>query len=310
MAQIRTFKNLQDEVLALLDEAGDTSTTLTLVKNALNAAHQKRMTEERWSFMLWDSEETISIVAPTQSYSLHSELFRPLYFWNDTVKDYMTQYNEGNVVASGADWHSDTNSALKFTLWAKTEVQAQPTAASFITVASSVPADNGSKTVTVKGDTAQGVRSETISSGSTGSVSFTKILKVTKGDAWAGTMTLTSNAAAVTNLVLFAEEFGRSYQKFELLEIPQQAETVKYKFYRLPSQLVANNDRTDFPVGFEMIAAYDALLALSTYNQYDPMTVANWKGFRDDLLTDLRQSLTDQAESLEAATSYTHYVPR
>lgn len=310
MAAIQTFKNIQDRILALLDEAGNTSTTLTLVKNAVNAAHTKRLTSERWPFMRWDSMQTLAVVAGQQTYALHSEFFRPIYFWNRTILDYLTEYDDVTLESAGVDWNTDHASALKFQMYGRTEVQNQPSAASVIAVSSSNATDNGARTVTIKGDTADGVRSETITCNSSGAVSFTKIIKVTKSDAWVGTMTLTSNAGAVTNLKLFADEYGRSYQQVFLLNIPDAAETIEYRFYRQPSTLVANNDRPDLPPPFEELLVYDALIELSAYNQYDTTTLRVWSDKRDEWLTGLRQSMTEQAESLQRATNYTSYVPR
>jgi hypothetical protein len=311
MAYIRTFKNVQDEVLALLDEAGDTSTTLTLVKNAISAAHAKRVTEDAWSFMLWDTAATLSIVVGQQVYTLHPEFFRPLYLYNRTAEQLMTQRDAATFLASGADWINDTGSALEFTLWGKTPVARQPLAASLIAVASSNAADNGAASVILRGDTALGVRTETVTCGSSSSVEFTKILQISKtATAWVGTMTLTSDAGAVTNLNLFHEEYGRSYQQVFLLAVPDATEVAEYRFYRQPNPLVNDNDILDIPSPFEMIAAYDALLALSAYNQYDGNTLSFWREQREDLLLRLRQSMSPQANALGAATPYTNYIAR
>lgn len=308
MAVIRSFKDLQDELLALLDEAGDTSTTLTLVKNALNAAHVKRLTEEAWSFMLYDAQ-TFPTVVGKKKYSLHSEFFRPLYFRNRTTTDFMSQYMEANLVARGGDWNSDTGPASDFALFGRSGVYAQPTSASVLAVSSSNALDNA-HSVTVRGDTAQGVRSETITCGSSGVVAFTNVLRVTKTGVWVGTLTITSNAAAVTVLNLFADESARSYQQIELLVAPDVAETIEYRFYRQPLSLDADDDVTDIPPPFEMVAVYDAFLTLAAYNQYDPQTIVLIQQKRDDLVMTMRQSLGEQANALEAATNYTSYVER
>lgn len=308
MAVIRTFKNLQDEVLAILDEVGDTATTLTLVKNAIAAAHEKRVTEERWPFMLWEQPVLINVVAGTQVYSLHSEFFRPFYFWNRTENDFVEQIDEASLIASGIDWINDSGAAMTLALWGRSEVAAQPAAASALTVSSSVAGDNGTASITVRGDTADGVTSETIFAGSTGATLFTKVLKVTKNGTWTGTMTLA--AGATTLLTLFASESGRSYQQVFFLVKPDTDVVVEYKFYRQPSPLVNDGDRPDLPPPFEELLVYDALLALAAYNQYDPATVAVWEKKRDDLLLDLRQSTTEQAEAVGRATNYTTYIPR
>lgn len=308
MAPVLTYKNLQDRVLAWLDEAGDTNTTLTLVKNAITKAHSKRVSQERWPFMLY-TPQTLTFVPNQLLYTLHSEYLRPMYFRNLTVLDYMTQFDEDNLVASGADWNNDTGDALRFVLHGRGEVANQPTAASVIAVSSSQAADNGSLTVTLTGDTAAGARSETITCGGSGAVAFTSITKVTKNGMWAGALTLMSNAGAVTLLTLLSTEYGKSYQQIKLLASPSGLQIAEYQFYRQPSTLSADNDRPDIPTPFEELLVYDALLSLAAYNQYDATVLAIWKSERDDLLIGLQQTYSD-ARAVEAATDYTTFIPR
>jgi hypothetical protein len=308
MAAVQTFKNLQDQVLAWLDEAGDTGTTLTLVKNALNNANRLRATQERWSWMKWDTPALLTTVVGQSLYTLHSEFFRPDYFWNRTQLDYVQAFNDSTKVSSGADPNNDTGPAMRFEWRGLTEVQNQPTAASVIAVASSSTMDSGSVTVTIKGDTTQGVRSETITAGSSGTVQFTKILKVTKNGTWLGTLTLTSNAAAVTNLTLFPEEYGRNYRQIAFLAIPDQSEVLEYTFYRQPVTMDADNDRPDVPTPHEDILVWDTLLAFSAYNQFPPAFVQLWQQKLGESLLSLQQA--EDAQPLFAATNYTTYIPR
>lgn len=308
MAAIQTFKNLQDKVLAWLDEAGDTGTTLTLVKQALNESNKKRATQERWLWMKWDSPELLAIVANRQVYTLHAEFFRPDYFWNRTELDYVTQYDDSTIVGSGVDENTDAGPALKFKFVGRTEVAAQPSAASVLLASSSNAAADAAATVTVRGDTTLGVRSETLTQGVAGSVSFTRILKVTKNGTWAGTLTLTSNAAAVTNLVLFAEEYGRSYPQVKFLAVPDAPAVVEYTFYRQPVTMVADNDRPDIPTPFEELLVWDTLLSFAGYNTYDGQMVKIWMTKQAEQLLALQQA--EDARALEAATNYTVYIPR
>lgn len=304
-----TFKELQDKVLAWLDEAGDTATTLTLVKAGLVSAHKKRVSQTRWPFMLWDSFETLSIVANQQTYALHPEFFKPDHFFNGTRKEPVTIYNEATRNAAGVDSNSDTGSATKAQFVGRTPVAAQPTSASVIAVASSAVADNGSASVIIRGVTTDGVKKETVVAGSSSSTAFRKILNVTKTGTWQGTLTLTSNSAAVTNLTLFAEETSRSYQQFYLLQIPSEAETIQYRFYRRPSPLEEDNDTPDIPDPFDEILIYDTLLAFASYNSYDGQTVQLWRNNQAELLLALQQAF-DSNDAIDAASNYTEYIDR
>jgi hypothetical protein len=308
MASVLTFKNLQDRVLAWIDEVGDTSTTLNLVKYALNEANKKRATGERWRFMLWPQVQTLNITVGQQNYVLHGEFRMPKYFWNRTAQDFMTEYDESTIKDSGSDWNNDaTDQTTKFELTGRVDVAVQPAAASVLTLTSSDASDNGVRSVTVYGDTTTGYRSETILCNATGAVQFTSISKVTKAGSWIGILQLAAGATVLLNL--FPEEAGRSYQQFHLLANPTAAQVVEYQFYRQPTYMTADDARPDIPPPFEEILVYDALLNFSSYNQYDATTVKLWLDKRDELLLELKQNY-NQANSLEAAAHYTQYIPR
>lgn len=303
---MKTFKNLQDKVLRYLDEAGDTDSTLALVKDALNDANTARATQEKWPFMLWERPATLSIVAGQQYYTLHHEYFRPYYFWNRTQQDWVTQIPPAGLPDAQVDWNTDTGAALRFQLLTRAEVAAQPSAASVLTVTSTNAGDAG-KTITVRGDTVDGVTSETIAVGTPSTTEFTRILKVTKVDTFVGTLTL--SAGSETLLTLFASEVGRSYQTIFFPAIPDADEVVEYRFYRQPYEMVEDNDRPEIPSPFEDLLVYDALLYFATYNQYDASVVKLWLKRQSELEKGLRDAyLTDEA--LESQRRYIEYIPR
>lgn len=306
MAHIRTFKNIQDEVLAWLDEAGDTDSTLTLAKQAIQAAHEQRLTQAKWPFMIWEPTETFSLVVGTQIYSLHSEFLRPLTFRNRTSGVDLTEVFDHNVLHE--DWASSASFTGKFSMWSRAPVANQPSSASALTISSSSGSDTTAQ-VQVRGDTADGVTTETWSVATgVSTTSFTRIINVTKIGTWIGTMTMTSNAAAVTNLKLFAAENGRSYQRLQLIGSPSTADVIEYRFYRQPSPLVLDNDIPDIPAPFQELLVWDTLLSFSAYNEYDPTMVGLWTDNRDKLLLALQQSLTDM--SVGASCQYVDYIPR
>lgn len=308
MANIRTFHDLQVECLSWLDEAGDTDVTLTLVKQAIRAAHEKRLLDERWAFML-SKPKTFATVANQQTYTLDADFQRLMYVKNLTTTVPMHEYTDQNMFKAGYDIGVDTDSATAYALWGHSEVQNQPTSGSVVRVTSSNSADNNVSSVTVRGDTATGVQTETILCSNSGTISFTELLKITKSDSWGGTMTLTTNSAAVTNLTLASAEYGKSFQTFQLLAIPTAAETLEYRFYRQPSPLVANNDRPDYPAPFEELLVWEALCDMAVYNNYTDSMVAYWSSKRAALLLSMQQA-TNQAQSVDQAAVYTTYIPR
>ena len=271
MARIQTFSNLREEVLGYLDEGGATGTTLTIVNNALNSAYVQRLTEVDWNFMLWPRAETLTTVVGQRTYGLHSEYWKGLWFRNRTTKSYLIETPMRQLEQTGADWNNDTGSAERFTLTSRTQIQNQPSSASVISIVSSSASDASSaKAITVGGMTSTGYTTESITpngiTAAPGSTSFTEIITVTKAAAWVGTMTMTSNSGAVTNLTLFPTEYGRSHQQIELLRAPATAETIEYRFYRQPPKLTNDNDVPLLPPPTQEILVYDALIHIAGYN--------------------------------------------
>jgi len=317
MAAILTFENLRDQVTNYLDQAGETGTPKSVIDDTIRRVHNSRLTERKWNFMLWDAQQTITTVVGQKFYSLHQEFFRPLYFYNRTTKRTMRQATSATLVPTDGvvdydsgfgvgDWTAQTGSALRYMFGGVSPVKYQPSSASVITITG-----EAAKTVTVKGETSDGdVTTETITVGTPGTVSFTKILSVIKGDGWTQTMTMTSNAAAVTNLTLRASEYGRSYRQIELLNEPTAAETLIYKFFRLPSYLDSDNSIPDIPAPFSELLVYDALLQMANYNSN---LGAGAKSLWKEEQFRLEQGLLaydEGPDAIEATVSYQPYIAR
>lgn len=319
MADIRTFKQLRDEVLRFLDQAGETGTSKLVIDDTLRGVHTARLTERKWAFMLWDEPQTLTTVVGQRRYGLHQEFFRPLYFWNAATKNYVTQHVESNLQLSpyatatdydrdgGAvtDWTTMVGTASRFKFAGLWPVQNQPTSASVLSVAG-----ESGKTVVVKGVATSGIVSETITVGTPSTNSFSKILAVSKGDGWTQTLTLTSNSGAVTNLVLTSTEMSRQYRVMELLSTPTAAEAITYQFYRKPSALLLDNDIPDIPGEFSRVLVFDALLQVAAYNKtLDRAAIGLWvneqKRLEDGLI-----EYDQGGDAVGAESSYFSYVPR
>ncbi len=309
MAYVRTFKAIQTEVLQWLDEAGDQAVTLALVKQSIRAAHERRLSDERWAFML-STPTRLTTIANEQTYSLHSEFLRVMYVKNLTTGRLMVEHTDQNMLNAGYDWSVDQDSANTYMLTGHREVQRQPSPASRLIVTSNNTGDNSVSSVTVRGDTADGVQTETILAGSPGGViTFTDVWKVTKSGDWVGDMTLTANDGDTTVLTLPACVYGKSYQQLYLFAKPPAGEILEYRFYRQPSPLVADNDRPDYPTPFEELLVWEALLDLATYNVYSADMLAYWTDKRNALLLTMQQTV-GEANSINQAPVYTTYVPR
>ena len=307
MAEPRTYSDLRAEVLAHLDESGDTGTTRTLVNYALTQAHEQRCAQFPWSFMLWPSMETFDTVASQRDYALHQEFLRPLYFRNRTTRRYLSEIPLRMLQATAADWINDSGTADGFYIQGYSPVLVQPSAASTVNIVSSSASDTtAAKAITVRGMTSSGITTESLTPNGvttvTGTTSFTRILNVTKAASWVGTCTL--KAGSTTLLTLFATELGRSYPQMFLTRLPSSVETLEYRFYRRPSPFSNDNDMPDIPPPFERILVWDALLILATYvPEVNGTAVGLWKRLQEDALLDMHSAF-QEGQSIGAVAEY------
>lgn len=246
-----TFKDLQTQVLDYLDQAGDTSHGLDVVKHAINSAHEKRLTEDRWSFMLWPTPIGITFTT-AQTYILHPEASLLTDFWNTSKMLPMKETPVRSRFKKGV-----VDDRYHFEFVQNSPVKAQP----------------GSGVVTVVGTAklkyigTDGEVYEESVTGATTSHPVSEILAVTKLDA--NLLTLTS-AAAVQLLSLQATEYGKKYPQIRLFDSGQPGETAEYRFYRKPTILTLDNQIPDIPYPYSRVLVFDALLDIATYNDSAP----------------------------------------
>jgi hypothetical protein len=302
-----TLLSLRNEVLGWLDEVGDSGTTADNVDNAIRQAHTQRVTEERWGFMLYP-KQTLTLTASLSSYSLHTEFHRPLYFFNTTKKDFLVQVPPRSFTDPDIDF-VDGQDGKTFTLWGMAPVAKQPT--STLSLVSTSAADTGSsKAIIIRGETASGVETETLTpSGTTpvaGTKTFTTILNVTLTGAWAGTLTLSS--ASITLLTLTAGELGRQYQQLRLLWSPSSADSIEYQFFRKPSPLTNDYDIPDIPFPHAKILVWDALLLMAAYdNQVEGGRLGVWLDNQRRMDLALRQAYLEP-QSLRSRGRFVKYT--
>lgn len=314
MAKIYTFKNIQDEVLRNIDEDTNTSTaTLTLVKNAINQAHLRRLTSYDWNFMLWPVPITFNTVVNQQTYTLHSEFYKPYYFYNQTVKAYLIEENSRELGPSGVRWNSDTGHASRFAFWGRSPVMSQLGTPSQLVLASDNVSDTGTPfSVTVRGTDSSGLGliTETLTPNGTTPVTGVKtfsnpILNITLGMVWNGNLTLKLGSTVI--LQLTPGELGRSYPLFYVLSIPNAVDTIEYRFYRQPSILLNDNDIPDIPPPFTQILVYDTLIDIAPYSDTDPKDVTSWSMNRDALEKQMIIA-NDEANTLESEPRFIRYM--
>jgi len=261
---VNTLKDVRDQVLSALDEAGNTGNLKTNINYAINSAQQARLSGRKWPFLRWSSPQTINTVASTRLYALHPELGMLEYLYNVTRKAYMVEVPERNIENLGV-WNRDYDHRY-FRLGEIWQVNAQPSAASAISVVSTSASDT-TQTLTVRGDVSGNLMNETITltgtSTATGSRSFSKILGLTLSAVGAGDISVKAGAATLVTIPI--GELGRAYKTIELITLPTAAEELEYMFYRQPRVLSADNDMIEIPNPHGGLLVWDTLLLMAGY---------------------------------------------
>lgn len=255
MADLRTFKDLKTLALTYLDQAGDINTGNqgdVLVGNAIAMQQNKRLTSQRWNFMLWGNPVIVNFQTGVRNYTLHPLAAMVTEFKNVTAGQ---QMNETPSRARYKIGVQDDRFHFEF-------VQESPVQLPFT---SGVLTVVGSATISYV-DTSGNYVVESISGGVT-SAPVDTVVNVTKNDSNALTIRDVTNKVI---LALTSAQFSLSYPQIRLMADGVSGESATYRFYRRPRYLSLDNDIPEIPYPFSHILVYDALLELYTYNDATP----------------------------------------
>jgi hypothetical protein len=287
---MRTFRDLQQAVLRYFDLGDETDITdVELVKDALNRANTKRSTEDKWKFML-SPRKTLSVVAAQQSYILpHFDLLKLHYLYSTTHNRWAFSIPTKQIPYSDISFNQTADGGYHYSITgSQSPVKTQPTAASTLTVSSSV-SETSNPTLYVEGtDSNDEMTSETIAVG-TGSVSFKTVQYVAKVGTFAGTVTLATSSPVTTLLVLTATTYAKQYPILEWAHIPNESETFIYRYFRKPRVMSRDHDQPDLPFPYSELLVYDALLDMATYSEIDSESVNLWREKQQEFLNILYQ---------------------
>lgn len=269
---VYTYKNIRDQVLRLIDEAGDTGTTVEIVKDLVNQAHQARCLSRPWQFMEWDKPVTLTTTSGVYTYPLHQEFGRPKFFKDESSGNLLEEVSnreidDMNLAIPVNEVTTGEYDKLHFYYSGTSPVAAQPSAADTLTVVSTSASDTGSTyQVVVKGELANGsLTAEVLTLNGTTpvttSLSFQKVNGVSKSQEFNGTMTL-ATTGGTTLLSLLPWEMGRQYQNITFLEDPG-VRTITYRFFRQPLLLRNDYDIPDIRAPYSQVLVWDTLLLLA-----------------------------------------------
>lgn len=284
-----TYRDLRGQALILLDnysELGTGSQGDLLVANAIAQAHEKRLTKDRWSFMLWPSTQALSFAAATRTYTLHPLVQFMGEFTNTTASQYMKETPTRARFKS----RNTMNDRFHYEFVQESPIQL-PFAAGKIKVQSGTA-------ILYYVDTSGSVQTETIVAGNFTAQNVDTLLGVTKTDT--NPLTL-QDSAAKTLLSLAASEQGKSYPQIRLFDDGIAGEVATYRFYRKPKTLVNDYDIPEIPYPFSRVLIYDALLELATYN--DNVPAQYWMMQQQEWDMQLRQAYQEgETEGSESRT--------
>lgn len=309
----KTFKQLQDNVLEWIADAGDTSTMRALTKQALNQAQQQLLTREQYDFMLHPTVMTLNVVSGTRHYVLPGNWQQGLWFKNPTTDEWLEEIPSKAIYEAEDGVSDDDGNIQRFMINSVQNVTAQPTASGTVVVTPTGGNEAAANGIVIQGLDANGQwLEETLSSGSTwasltSSGSFSHISNVIKtGTTWTRAITV---ARGITILSLAASEFVKQYQQFELLRTPTQNHTVEYRYYVKPIPLVYDYQLPQVPESFVDILEYETLTRLVGYTRATPDEVGVWMKAGQELKDQMSQTY-QQARTLGARANRIKYIER
>lgn len=264
------FKDLRDQVLRLIDEADDTGTTLAIVKDLMNQAHQQRTSERPWRFMRWDTPVTLATTAGQKVYTLHQEFGRP-WFFKDSNNQYIIELptreiDALNFLDDPTGVTSPIDGPLHFYFSGHSQVRSQPAETGTLTLVSSSASDVTSYFIYLTGEDSNGdIFTETVTLNGTTPVvttnAYRKIVNIAKGITMNGNLTIKDSSNNVL-LVLRPSEVGKQYRQITFVEDPG-TKTITYGFYRQTPRLINDNDIPLIPAPYSQILVWDTLLLLA-----------------------------------------------
>jgi hypothetical protein len=314
---MKTFKQIQDEILDWMADAEDDGLLRDLVKAAINTSHRKLLTSTRWNFMLWPRTETITVTSGRKQYPLHPLFQSPLFFYNPTTDEYLEEIEPTGLLESEVDWQDgEAGEPERYMLTTVANTSAFPaTAGGIVTVSTAGGTESSTNYIVVRGISdgveieenlldANGLGWDTLTS----TYSYTDIISIVKvGESW--TRTITVNVGATQVLSLLSTEFGKQYRVFELLESPTASASVYYRFFKKPLTLSYDNDVPQIPSEYADILIWDTLLKMQGYARSTPDELAlfgrNYAEAEKGLLDTYKLT-----RPLGARPTYIRYLPR
>jgi hypothetical protein len=257
-----TYREMIDEILDLAShDAGDEFEGM--IKAAINRTYRQVLqqanqeTERR--------EFSLTTASGTSQYGMPLYVKRVL-----NIEDAVNRRSIYDISARTFDsqyaGHSDTGDPWRAYMLGKYGCEAQPSSASVITVVSDNTGDTATSYITVTGFVSGELQQETITlTGTTaaaGTKSFTAIERIVKhsdsGITIDGTITVSSNSAAVTNAVITPQYTSPTHLWFEFHPTPDAARTYTVRSDMRKPDLSADSDWPEIDEDFHSAIVWGA----------------------------------------------------
>jgi hypothetical protein len=236
----KTFTTMKSNVGS---EVMDTSTAFaTIIGRFLNRRYFQILRSINWKQI--NSAHTITLASGTQNYVLPNDFYKEVFVQDVTNNVGIEVVELDELYRYYGDSIADSGSVSRCCIY-EDAVIAQPTSASKLAITSSSAADT-TQTIQIRG-IASGVEVyETQTLNGTAAVastnSYTRITGISFSAVRAGTITITSNSAAVTNATIPLEMLDVRYKLMKFHYVPTAVATINVPYYIKPFPLSQDYD--------------------------------------------------------------------
>ena len=262
----------------IADRCNLDSTNATDQTRMLNSANnQLKRIFTNLNLMSERSSATLTTVADQALYRLDRRVLRSLNFRETNSPAKLNHMSRSDFEKEHPN-PTDTGVPSFYIPMRKVRVTEQPTSASVVTVASTSAGDVTNYFVIVKGISGGVLQTERLTLNGVTSVastnSYTSLLSISK-DTTNGTVTATSNAAAVTNISLLPGERELEHWEIRLHVIPDGVYSIPYTFQYVPWGLSLDEETIPMPDVF--IDSYLAYVTADILFKQGDQKYTTWK---------------------------------
>ena len=252
MISNKDFVSIKTDVAEFI---GDSSTTfLTKIGKYINARYRDILRRYDWNHLF--NTYTFTTTANQSTYPMPYDFQEAWYIFDNTNKKVLYQKQEmgsqNDTTLIGSPDYYTVN---------EVSMQAQPTAASTLSLVSDSASDN-TQSVFIKGTVNGYENSETVTLGGTTPVvstkSYTKVTQISKSATSSGVVTVTSNSGAVTLAVIPAGQLQARYRIIQFYYIPSSSISMVVRYKRSPLPLVNDYDYPILDIADELIVGAQA----------------------------------------------------